>query len=174
MNRNLESSTTLASPVEVRPGLSWGIKQSFNQYVDATRDGQRGAGAGATEMPDGTFFFELADATEFDPATGLGIIKYQGDVRYKAHGGVLFVMIVDPWLEFGRNGAELSVVNTEHWPQRDNRMVLATLEPSEALLGLPPGWACLQALITPSGVELFNNVYAPGEALDPVRFSFMT
>lgn len=163
---------TEAQP-EVRAGMSWGIKQSFNRYVDAMPDGQRAAGAGATEMPDGTFFFELSDASQFDPKAGRGIIRYQGDVRYQAHGGVLFVMIVDPWLEFYDDRAELTVIDGKHWPDREQRLVLATLEQSQQGGGLPAGWFSFEALLTPAGVELFNNVYGHGERVDPVRFSFM-
>jgi len=171
MSRHSLQSEERDTAETVRSGMSWGIKQSFNRYVDAMPDGQRGAGAGATAMPDGTFFFELHEATDYEPATGLGTVKYQGDVRYKAHGGVLFVMIVDPWLEFTEDGAQLTVVDAQHWPDRERRMVLADLEPSSHS-GLPPGWACLQARITAAGSEVFNNVYAPGDLLDPVRYSY--
>lgn len=163
-----------ANAPEMRPGLSWGVKQSFNRYVDASPDGQRDAGIGATQMPDGTYFFEFADASDFDPQAGTGVIKYLGAVRYKAHGGVLFVVIAEPWLEFNDGSAELSVIHPEAMQERDRRLSIATLDVQNAQQGLPLGWNGLQAHITQAGVDLFNNVYAPGEAVDPVRFSFMT
>lgn len=163
-----------ASEPGMRPGLSWGIKQSFNGYVDATPDGQRDAGAGATKMPDGTYFFEFSDASEFDPQAGTGTLKYLGAVRYKAHGGVLFVVIAEPWLEFSRGSATLSVVHPEALKARGQRLVIATLDVREGVQGLPTGWNGLLTHITHAGVSLFNNVYTPGEALDPVRFSFTT
>lgn len=171
---NIQPQSDQATQSDIRAGLSWGIKHSFNRYVDAMPDGQRAAGAGATEMPDGTFFFELDDAGGFDAVACQGVIKYQGDVRYKAHRGVLFVMIVDPWLEFNDGRGQLSVVDATHWPSREQRMVLATLEPTPGQGPLPPGWMSMDAKITPAGVELFNNVYSVGESLAPVRFSIMT
>lgn len=162
-----------AGQSSVRPGMSWGIKQSFNEYIQAMPDGRRGAGHGATEMPDGTFFFELADATDFEPQGRRGVIKYQGDVRYKAHQGMLFVMVVDPWLEFDDGVAVLSIVDAEQWPNRERRMVLATLKPADGTGRLPLGWERMDAHLTQEGVDMFNNVYTLREQLDPVRFSFL-
>lgn len=172
MDTNSASSTSSTLQSSVRPGMSWGIKQSFTRYVEAMPDGRRGAGSGATEMPDGTFFFELADASSFDPKARLGTLKYQGDVRYKAHQGMLFVMVVDPWLEFKDDKVELSIVDAQRWPDREYRMVLATLEMSDVAGGLPPGWERMEAYLTQEGVDLFNNVYALREPLGPVRFSY--
>jgi hypothetical protein len=160
------------SASEARPGMSWGVKSSFTRYVSALPDGRYGAGHGATAAGDGTFFFELDDASGFDPARSEGVVKYRGDVRYKAHGGVLFVMLVDPWLEMRDGVGELTVVDAERWPARDQRLTLATLRSDDdGSRGLPPGWGQVEARLTPAGVEIFNDVYAVGELLEPVRFS---
>ena len=87
-----------------RPGLSWGVKNSFTRYIDSMPDGRRGAGYGATEAGDGVYFFELDDASGFDRGLREGVVKYSGDLRYKGHGGMLFVMVVDPWIEFRETG----------------------------------------------------------------------
>lgn len=158
------------SESEVRAGMSWGVKRTFTRYVSTMPDGRYGAGGGATEVVDGTFFFELEDATGYDPVRQEGFAKYRGDIRYKAHGGVLFVMLVDPWLELRDGVGELSVVDAEHWPGREQRLALATLR-SDSGEGLPPGWEQLEARLTPAGAAIFNDVYAVGELLEPVRFS---
>lgn len=155
---------------EARPGMSWGVKSTFTRYVSTVTDGRYGAGGGATEVVDGTFFFELEDATGYDPVRQEGVVKYRGDIRYKAHGGVLFVMLVDPWLELRDGVGELSVVDAEHWPSRDRRLSLATLR-AHGDKGLPTGWARLEARLTPAGAAIFNDVYSVGELLEPVRFS---
>ncbi|MGM7666561.1 HtaA domain-containing protein [Microbacterium sp. A93] len=155
---------------EVRPGMSWGVKGTFTRYVDAVPDGRYGAGGGATAVVDGTFFFELEDASGYDPVQRDGVAKYRGDVRYKAHGGVLFVMLVDPWLELREGVGELTVVDAKHWPSREQRLALATLRLDEGG-GLPLGWEQLEARLTPAGVAIFNDVYAVGEMLEPVRFN---
>ena len=154
-----------------RPGLSWGVKGSFTRYIDSMPDGRRGAGHGATEAGEGVYFFELEDASGFDPAVPGGIAKYRGDVRYKGHQGMLFVMIVDPWIEFRDTGAVLTVVDAERWPGKEHRIELATLDPCEPTAGrLPRGWAQMDARLTPAGVEVFNGVYGVGEQLEPVGF----
>jgi hypothetical protein len=152
---------------QARAGLSWGVKQSFNRYVDGIPDGKRAAGAGATWKPDGTYFFEFDNATDFDATTGLGIIRYRGDVRYLAHYGLLFVMIVDPWIQFYRDRAELTV---SHSPKPEDRIVLATLESGQGGHVLESGWSRLEARLTQAGVEVFNDVYSAGDLLDPMRF----
>jgi hypothetical protein len=170
---NSSASTAVSDRVEpaVRAGLSWGVKGSFTRYVDSMPDGRYGAGRGATETGGGIFFFELDDASGYDPTAREGIVKYRGDVRYKAHGGMLFVMVVDPWLEFHGDAAWLTVVDAERWPDHDHRITLATLRPDEqGSRGLPTGWRCFEARLSPKGVEVFNEVYPVGEVLEPVRY----
>ncbi|MFL4480498.1 HtaA domain-containing protein [Paeniglutamicibacter sp. ORCA_105] len=160
-----------ANEQATRPGLSWGVKSSFTRYIDTMPDGRRGAGHGATEAGDGVYFFELEDASGFDPSSPEGIVKYRGDLRYKGHQGMLFVMIVDPWIEFRDTGAVLTAVDAERWPNKEHRIELATLAPGAPAAGrLPRGWALMDARLTPAGVEVFNGVYGVGERLEPVGF----
>ncbi len=155
-----------------RPGLSWGVKTSFTRYIDSMPDGRRGAGYGATEAGNGIYFFELDDASGYDPARREGTVKYRGDLRYKGHGDMLFVMIVDPWIEFREAGAALTIIDAEYWPNREHRIELATLVPGESSAGrFPQGWQQWEAQLTPAGAEVFNSVYAVGEFLEPVHFS---
>jgi hypothetical protein len=169
----MSASTRMPSANESadRPGLSWGVKGSFTRYIDSMPDGRRGAGYGATEAGHGVYFFELDDASGYDPSTPEGIVKYRGDLRYKGHGGMLFVMIVDPWIEFRQAGAVLTTIDADHWPNRERRIELAKLVPVGSGEGsLPRGWEQWEAQLTPAGAEVFNGVYAVGELLEPVRF----
>ena len=160
-----------SNPERTRAGLSWGVKRSFARYIDAMPDGRRGAGQGATETERGVYFFELDDASDYDPVSGDGVIRYRGDLRYAGHGGMLFVMIVDPWIEFRGSTAVLTVLDAEHWPKRERRIELATLALDEtATQRLPEGWAHLTARLTPGGSTVFNDVYPVGEILEPVRY----
>lgn len=154
-----------------RPGLSWGIKQSFTRYVDSMPDGKRGAGYGATEAEPGIYFFELEDVSDYDAAAGKGIIKYRGDVRFAGHHGMLFVMIVDPWIDFRESTVVLTVLDAERWPKRDRRIELATLSLGEsATAQLPAHWTHMDARLTQDGSAVFNDVYRVGEILEPVRY----
>lgn len=172
MSMSAATQASSAKEPAVRPGLSWGVKRSFTRYIDSMPDGRRGAGYGATEAGDGVYFFELDDASGYDLALCEGVIKYRGDLRYKGHGGLLFVMVVDPWIEFRGVTAVLTAIDAEHWPNRERRIELATLTPAGcAASRLPRGWGQWDAGLTPAGVEVFNGVYAVGEPLEPVRFS---
>lgn len=147
-------------------GLTWGLKRSFVAYVSRLRDGGCGAKDGGSVV-DGSFFhFEPAG-----PADG-SVVRFQGDVRLVGHAGLLFVMLKDPWVEFTSDGAVLSVVDVEHWPDTSQRMPLATLEPAEPVTaeGLRV-WSDVPAKLTEQGVELFNEQYAAGQPLDPVTFA---
>jgi hypothetical protein len=172
MSMSAPSQMPSGNEAATRPGLSWGVKSSFTHYIDSMPDGRRGAGHGATEAGDGVYFFELDDASGYDPALRAGIIKYRGDLRYKGHGGMLFVMVVDPWIEFREAGTVLTAIDAEHWPNRERRIELATLAPAASgEVRLPQGWGQWDARLTPDGVEVFNGVYPVGELLEPVRFS---
>ncbi|GAA1242316.1 hypothetical protein GCM10009676_29570 [Prauserella halophila] len=163
-----------------RPGLTWGLKRSFVAYVSRLRDGGCGAKDGGSVV-DGSFFhFEPAVGEGAAGASGTGsaahaagdVLRFQGDVRLVGHAGLLFVMLKDPWVEFTPDGAVLTVVDVEHWPDTSVRMPLATLEPADPVAdqGLRV-WSGVPARLTEQGVELFDEQYAAGLPLDPVTFA---
>lgn len=105
-------------------------------------------------------------------AVSSDVLRFQGDVRLVGHAGLLFVMLKDPWVEFTPDGAVLTVVDVEHWPDTSMRMPLAVLEPAEPVDGQGVRvWADVPARLTEQGVELFNEQYAAGQPLDPVTFA---
>ena len=150
-----------------QPGLTWGLKRSFIRYISSLRDGQHAELEGASLVPPSSFRFST-DSTELDD-DGTGTIRFRGQVRLGGHGGMLFVMIADPWVEIGRDAALLTVVDVEHWPDTSRRMPLATLELPDATrteAGLL--WSSVEVRLTREGTEVFNDQYAVGEEMDPL------
>src|SRR5690606_19713493 len=86
--------TVIAKPVVVAAGsLTWGVKQSFRQYVTSSiakgaisTSGVRSAG--------GAFVFGQASGSTFNGTTGTS--KYSGSVRFTGHGGILDLRLANP------------------------------------------------------------------------------
>lgn len=147
------------------PGLHWGIKASFLDYVMRMPDGRGWLAEGAAPSDSGVFVFE-PDGPDFDRRDGeVRTLRFRGDVRFSAHAGLMFVRIADPWVTVTATSAELSVLDPSG-ESSTSRIVLAELE-----LGLPQPPAILRAehvrLVQKATVH-FNDVYPAGEELDPL------
>lgn len=151
-------------------GLVWGLKSSFLEYLGRMPDSQWVLAGGAGTTPTGEFYFELADDSGFARGSGLGTLKFRGSVRFSAHHGMLFVMITDPWMEFGADGIVLSVEDPASGPEGDGRVSLvavAPVIPTETTVNL--AWTSMPTSLLPAGVEVFNDVYAVGEPFAPLH-----
>ncbi|AGN17746.1 hypothetical protein J433_00790 [Corynebacterium glutamicum MT] len=145
--------------------LAWGIKKSFLGYLENLPDCMFAENDGASRDPDtGLFQFPFQRRVELDE--GGYRLEFSGDIRIKAHGGMLLVILMNPWLEINERGIELSVVDLMHWPDTSNREVIGhspiTVAPENLRSQEIP------LILAESAVETFNNVYQPGEPLDPV------
>jgi len=147
--------------------LKWGVKQSFRGYVEASR-GTIQAGGGAERTADGEFLFAAA------PGPGLrrtasgeleGVARFAGDVRFEAHGGMLQVFLADPAVEAGAGAAVVTVADS---PERDSRLVVATLDLAAATTGAD-GEMVIPTKLSRDGWRLLGDHYAPMTPLDPVR-----
>ena len=160
--------------------LCWGVKQSFRGYVEAA-GGTVATTRGAERAPDGGFLFpEGPGSTLAQGADGRlrGAGRFQGEVSFSAHGGMLSVVLVDPWIEASEAGLILSVADS---PAATRRLPFAKLVAvamsTEALTtgalttsALPTsGGLVLPAAITLDGMFLLGDHYPPGTVLDPVR-----
>lgn len=140
--------------------LRWGIKDSFLGYLESLPDCRIATNEGAVrEGSGGAFRFPYVRRTELND--GGYRLEFNGDVRIQAHGGMLLVIFMAPWLTIRPEGAELSVVDLMHWPDTSQREVLGISAETEG-----PDFPLRLA---ESALETFNNVYPPGEALAPVR-----
>lgn len=137
--------------------LRWGVKQSFRAYVEAM-GGAISADAGAARADDGGFVFAAAEDSDLVADDGglSGTGRFRGRVAFSAHGGMLSVTLVDPWVEAAADGWVLSIAET------------ATRRTAIAKLGVLEGGA-MGAVTTLDGMMILGDHYPPGTALDEVR-----
>lgn len=162
--------TTEPAPGDQLPpsGLTWGVKRSFIRYISGLPDGAVSATEGATIVESSLFNF-VPDGGDFDVDTGTGVLRFRGDVRMAGHFGMMFVQILDPWLEFTTEGAALSTLASNEDGTGRDRVILGTLQP-----GSPENidgsfvWQGIDVAISPQGSELFNGQYPAGQPMDPL------
>jgi len=163
-------------PSAHQPGLHWGVKHRFLQYVARMPDGQCSTTDGATVDNTDRFHFALArtDLT----AEAVGVVTCHGDVRFAGHHGLLFVAVTDPVLHLQGNRGCLTIPtaaepvhqsagDVEH--EGADRLVLAEFD----LAPLPPPagglahtFAGTAVRLSSDAVDVFNSVYPAGEQLD--------
>jgi len=147
-------------------GLTWGIKRSFVRYLSSLPDAQVSATDGA-EIIEGSLFHFTPDGGSFDPGTRTGTLRFRGDVRLSGHYGMMFVQLLDPWIEFTADGAALTIGE----PGDENRYALVTLQaapdsPVDANGSLL--WEGVQTALTAEGSQTFNDQYPAGQPMDPL------
>ena len=143
-------------------GLLWGIKRSFVAYVRRMPDGQGSIHDGAVPLGEDTILFPAAGGTSADGDT----FTFRGDVRFRGHGGMLFVRVAAPVITVRGDRAELSI--EDPYARADaERVPLVTLqlEPGPAPEGAQV-WLGSNVRLTEAGAVLFNDVYQPGEEFE--------
>lgn len=162
-------SAAECDPVPDPPGLIWGVKASFREYVAASPGGQVEAQDGAEQRSDGTLFFPLEKDT-VQELEGVREFAFRGSVTFAAHDGFLSVTLADPLVHVdGGCWARL-------WIRRPGRPTGApsdyqVIEESQLsgghgkdeVLDVPEPLLCVNA------VTLFDNVYPYRTVLDPLR-----
>lgn len=149
------------------PGLSWGIKRSFIDYINGLPDASVSLVGGATVDDAGLFHF-APDNSDYDAVRGTGILRFRGDVRLSGHHGMMFVRLLDPWIAFTGGRGILSISTGDDAGQ--DRAAVAVLRagaPAQA----PDGslvWSDVEVAITDEGSELFDGQYAAGQPMDPL------
>lgn len=145
-------------------GLEWSIKLSFLRYVGGA-GGQASVTHGGTMTAPNVFCFSpLADA-EIDES-----MCFMGDVRFSAHAGMLFVRIANPRLVRTDESWTMIVDDPYDTSGEGTLLPLVTCTLTEDTR--EPGiraWVGRDVVLTPEGVELFNEVYAVGESFEDFR-----
>ncbi len=177
-------------------GLLWGIKRSFVAYVRRMPDGQGSIHDGAVPLGEDTILFPVADSPAGEPTgsaptgeqtgsvpadvqagsepadEGSGSAptertwRFRGDVRFRGHGGMLFVRVAAPLVTVRGDEAELSIEDPYARPD-GARVPLVTLRlaPGPAPEGAQV-WLGSDVRLTEAGAVLFNDVYQPGEPFE--------
>lgn len=161
-------TTAAPSPGQLASGLIWGIKGSFLSYLMRMPD-LKSSVTKAAVTSGGGFFFPLSSQHEYDPSTGQGTLKFEGDVRFSGHHGMLFVMFANPWVTFEDDRATLCFADPASHPALDQRLPMADLSMrgwSEHLGAR--AWPGTPAVLREDALEFFNGVYPAGEPMEPV------
>lgn len=149
------------------PGLSWGIKRSFLDYIASLPDGSVSATGGATVAGPSLFCFS-ADPCDYDVASGTGVLRFRGDVRLAGHHGMLLVRLLDPWITFTSGSGVLSISTGDGGGQ--DRTAVGFLSPAVPRTAGDGSlvWDRVDVVISPDGSELFDGQYAAGQPMDPL------
>ena len=109
--------------------LTWGVKASFRNYVEAA-GGSITVSDGATRADDGAIIFEAepgGDLAIAPDGSASGSLRLQGTVTFEAHGGMLKSTLTGLALEAAEEGLMLTVVDSL---MNENRCAIAKLGPS--------------------------------------------
>lgn len=163
--------TVVAKPVAIAAGsLSWGVKQSFRDYVTSPIAKGAISTSGARSVG-GAFVFGQASGSTFNGATGTS--AYSGSVRFTGHGGILDLRLANPVVrvESASSATLLLSVNGATVPFATLALASASKRTADGAVtfsGVP-------AALTPQGAAAFVNgesqFYPAGTALDPLTFT---
>lgn len=148
----------------VDPGLHWRIKDSFVQYVLRGADGVYSVTDGAADDGMGNFYFPVARVINENDSWEL---SFRGEVRFRGHGGVLFVPVANPTVRLSRSGGWLSVGRSRSGEEHTTIAELDGVSP--VAVGEAFAWPPLVPRLTADGVSLFGGAYNLGSPLEPVR-----
>ena len=160
-----EQPTNGPIPGEIPFGLLWAIKRSVIGYVRRMPDGQGSIHDGAVPLGEDTILFPAAAGTVAS-AEGDRTWTFAGDVRFRAHGGMLFVRVAAPVITVRGDRAEMTIADPYDRPDAE-RVPLVTLhlEPGPAPEGTQV-WLGSDVRLTEAGAVLFDDVYQPGEEFE--------
>ena len=139
--------------------LTWGVKASFRNYVEAA-GGSIAVSDGATRADDGSIIFEAkpgGDLSVDKDGDANGSQHFQGTVTFEAHGGMLKSALTDLALEV--------MLTVQDSLMRENRCAIAKLGPIEVSSDKS---MTIKSEITMDGMYQIADNYPPGTELDPL------
>jgi hypothetical protein len=167
---NNEGRSPVAHDGAVEGVLCWGVKVTFLQYLARTPGTRVSVGGGAGYLETDEFAFPAARYVDADPELRRGIVQFEGDILVVGHGGLMSVGLAEPWIELNGSRATLSFAHLGPPAGTPARFAMAELEWNVAEGGGDSsGWRTAAARLLPTGGPVFNDVYAPGEPMAPVR-----
>lgn len=153
------------------PGLVWGIKRSFVEYIARMPDGQATVSGGAMPTETNDMLFEPDTVEPQLPDGADALYAFRGDVRFGGHFGMLYVRIADPWVTVYGDRGVLTILDP-YDPDGAPRKRLVTFRVSEPRsAGSVQVWQAPEVILTPEACPVFNDVYAAGERFEPLTFA---
>jgi hypothetical protein len=149
------------------PGLGWGIKRSFIDYINSLPDASVSAVDGAGMDEAGLFRF-APDRWDYDADSGTGILRFRGDVRLSGHHGMMFIRLLDPWIAFTGGRGILSISTGDEAGQDRTAVAVLRTEAARRTADGSLTWANVEVVITDEGSGLFDGQYAAGQLMDPL------
>ncbi len=150
--------------------LTWGIKDSFRDYVAGPVAGGSIVGSGVG-VAGSSFIFSQASGGTFDGSTGTS--PYTGSVRFTGHGGVLDLRLANPVIRVDSSGSATMMLTVN-----GRSVPFATLALSSGGKRVVDGavtFSGVPATLTAQGAAAFVNgpsqFYPAGTPLDPVTFT---
>lgn len=146
---------------ELEPGLHWGVRDSFFQYLAGLPDGRVSVSDGATL---GRTDPQVVHYPVDNAATTDAVLAFRGDLRMGGHGGLLFVRLAQPRLALAGPGERIPLTVADPLTEDGSgpRLSLVTL----VLASDDHGWLGTEVRLTDAGAALFNHVYAGGAAFE--------
>lgn len=155
-------------------GLHWGIKASFMDYIASMPDSRASAVDGATPSAGNLLVWEPAGLPAPEPDDADLLLAFRGEVRLSGHGGLLSVRVADPWITTRGGETVLTILDPSRAdPARRLPLARLTLEtrPASGSLRI---WMSKDVRLAEEGTALFNDVYPPGEQMEPLAIFLPT
>ena len=149
--------------------LTWGVKQSFRDYVTGS-NAKGSISTSGVSTSGGAFVFSQASGGSYDRATGTGTSTYSGSVHFTGHNGILDVTLANPVVRIDSAASATLLVTAG-----GRQIAFATLNLSAGSLSTPNNtvsYSGVPATLTTEGVAVFalngSGFYPAGPPLDPV------
>ncbi len=175
---NATAITVTPTPL-VTGFLQWGVKKELRDYVTGPiGNGRITPGAGAIQLPDGSYQFPAATGSSFMGAS-VTTISFAGSVHFVADNGQLDVTLAN--LRVQLNGAQGTLIadvtsrsQSSSQAVTHSQVALATLSLSAVAPVFSGGnvsWTDVPVFLTASGAHRFADRFQAGQALDPLTLT---
>lgn len=173
-------SLATAEQTQVSEGsLTWGVKESFRNYIRGIAHGDIEVAGGATENGDGTFAFPVASGA-YEPETKATSVQFAGSVHFSGHGGSLDFTLSDLRIEITPEETSLYADASSRplsggEPVGGEDQLIATLDVANVEPEVAEGtttWAGVPSKLAAAAVPLFAGEYTIGTVLDPLTLRY--
>ncbi len=170
-----ETSSTCVAREISGATLSWGVKQSYVNYVSRLSDGKITT-SGVTQSGDA--FLWSGGTGKYNEETSKGLARFGGSLNFTGHAGIMDTTFRNVRVQFhGTNSASIvaDIVSNsvEGETSSANAVYLATisLAGNKSVSGNKVTWSNAPVTLTAAGANAFGGFYEAGQAMDPATVS---